>query len=285
MNLINFKGMQCYYNGIVTIAAALGIDYTRAFGGLWSEMDYRYDPYRKWFVSKYLLKNLAALGCSVSDLPSMTPDKTNASLNSLNDGDLLVVGMDAYYVPWNPYYGIFFGPHYFVVEYDGGAVLTCHDPTYGYEGERMTRGHIVKHACHIILVRTCAHGDVHHDNLTEMRTAAEVIPKQRLRLLSWLEPTDGRRARAGTASKYVECMINNRYLYRRYLEHCDPETLPKLHIFDDEFFKLWTAVKSGMIKSSIMRGNVRLMGEIRKYLDEVIERELAAIEGGVISFS
>ncbi|MDR2657366.1 MAG: hypothetical protein LBB86_06040 [Oscillospiraceae bacterium] len=281
MNLINFKGMQCYYNSIVTIAAALGIDYTRAFGGLWSEIDYRYDPYRKWFVSKYLLKNLAEIGCSVSDLPSMTPEKTRASLDSLSDGDLLAVGMDAYYVPWNPYFGLFFGPHYFVVEYDGDDVLVCHDPTYGYEGERLTRGHIIRHACHMISVRTCARGDARHDDMTEMRAAAEVIPKQKLRLLSWLEPAEGRRARANTAYKYVECMINNRYLYHRYLEYCSPETLPKLSIFDDGFFENWIAVKNGMLKASIMKGSVRLLGEIHKYLDTVIERELTAIEEGV----
>ena len=46
MKLINFQGLNCYYNCILSIANYLGADYVQALASLWSETDFKYDAIR-----------------------------------------------------------------------------------------------------------------------------------------------------------------------------------------------------------------------------------------------
>ena len=43
IKLINFQGINCYYNSIATLVYDLGLDYKLLFGDLWSECDLFFD--------------------------------------------------------------------------------------------------------------------------------------------------------------------------------------------------------------------------------------------------
>ncbi|MDR2656210.1 MAG: hypothetical protein LBB86_00110 [Oscillospiraceae bacterium] len=278
MNIIHFRGLNCYSNSLVSVADSFGIDYTLAFGDLWSEMDLRYDPFREKYLSPRLLGNLNALGCTVKILPSETRDDIEGSLLGLNNGDCVIIGMDRSMVPWNPYFGGISGPHYFAAEYSADDPILCFDPTFNARNEKLRRDYIVERANRISVLKPRAPEPWMPDDTAELRAVAEGRGERLRRMTEWIErcSSDGG-AEAERFAKYVEALINNRSLYRRYLDRCAPEILDALGTFDDSLLRRWSAVKHGLVKASVARQSGRrsdrLLNEIRAYATELVDRE------------
>jgi hypothetical protein len=280
VNLVNFYGLNCYYDAVMSAADTLGVDYTAAFHNLWAETRFRYDPFRKRFVSRFMMDSLDTLGCHLEKLECKGPPDVERHFSYMDEGDLLVVGMDAYYVPWNPYFGIFFGPHYFVVEYSRGGIMRAYDPTYGFADETIPRGLLVERSCHVNIMRPRERGTLAIDTTAAIAEAAAAIPGSLARLMEWLDRVEaGGQKGAGQAARYVECMVSNRKLFRLYLERREPGVLAALPVLDDGLFKRWAAIKNGLNKAAVVRRNPRLMGEIRGCLAEVMAREAEAAKG------
>lgn len=51
MRLTYFQGLNCYYECIICIAGYYGLEPAAAFASLWSETDFKYDPYRKAYLT------------------------------------------------------------------------------------------------------------------------------------------------------------------------------------------------------------------------------------------
>lgn len=98
IKLINFQGINCYYNSIATLVYDLGLDYKLLFGDLWSECDLFFDEKSGLYSSKRLIANLAACGAKI--LPLWEKD-TQRALNYLKAGESAVVCFDAFNVFWN----------------------------------------------------------------------------------------------------------------------------------------------------------------------------------------
>ncbi|MDR1262504.1 MAG: hypothetical protein LBK46_03315 [Oscillospiraceae bacterium] len=286
MNIIHFRGLNCYSNSLVSVADSFGIDYTLAFGNLWSEMDLRYDQFREKYLSPYLLGNLNALGCSLTILPSETSGDIEDSLSGLNNGDCVIIGMDRRLVPWNPFFGGISGPHYFVAEYAADDSIPCFDPTFNVRNEKLRRDYIIKRASRISVLKPRAPEPWLPDDMAELRTVAEGCGERLRRVTEWIERCrSGGGNEAEQFAKYVEALINNRSLYRRYLDKRAPELLDALGVFNDSLFRRWSAVKHGLVKASIARESARrsgrLMDEIGTFATELINSESNAAKGVV----
>ena len=270
MELIDFRGLNCYYNCIVTIAAARGIDYTAAFSALWSETDFKYDPFRKVFLTKRLLADLGAAGANLVMLPAARPDETAASLALFDAGELAIVGMDAFYIPWTPLYGLHRGAHYFIAAAAPQTPI-CFDPTYGAKGERLERGALTAHAFDVS--RLCQTSP----RLPARRVADEaaavlrVLPALRAKLgesvLCCARQTGDM---AIMLARYADALLNNRLMFARRLGECHDAA----QLFDRRYFKDWQAVKNGLYKLAISGGD-GVKTEILARLDAVFARETA----------
>ncbi|MDR0396964.1 MAG: hypothetical protein LBH66_06645 [Oscillospiraceae bacterium] len=277
VNLISFDGLNCYYDAVMSAAGTLGADYVAAFHNLWAETRFRYDPFRRRFVSRFMMANLDAMGYHLEKLDCKGPQGVERRLSMLSGGELLVVGMDAYYVPWNPFFGLIFGPHYFVVEYTRDDPLAAYDSTYGYSGEPIPRSLLIDRACHLNVMRRCERTGLNIDSSAAIKSVAGSIPVHLEIMSKWLDRIQaGWQQGADPASLYVECMICNRKLFRRYLEQREPGVLSNMPVLDDNQFQQWIAVKNGLKKTSIGRVSFRLMNEIRQTLTGLMDQELRA---------
>ncbi|MDR0884702.1 MAG: hypothetical protein LBN05_08910 [Oscillospiraceae bacterium] len=279
MKLIDFPGLNCYGNSLISIVHDFGVDYEIAFSNLWSETDFRYNPSTKAFVSKRLLASLHVLGARCTALPCATPEETASSMADLGTGACLVVGMDALHTPWNPNYGVFHGDHYFIAMTTGERQVLFYDPTYHKRKEKMPYELYLEHANELLLVEPCAKESLEIDHKSEIQNVLAQSSKTCLELRTWLEGLlEDRRADWEVPAKYVECLMNNRYLYAHYLAHRAPELLSSAQLFDESFFARWVAVKNGLIKAAIVRNNRSLIEDIVRHLSSLMELERGAAE-------
>jgi hypothetical protein len=276
MRLINFSGLNCYTNSAVSIADSFGADYMPAFWNLWTETDFSYDPFRKAYTSKRLMENLSALSLRLEELPCGSAEELEASFSS-DPGGLFLVGMDAFHIPWSPRYRLFFGSHYFIAERAADCFL-CHDPTYGKYSERMTGEYLLEHANAVSRAVKAEATGLDPDDTSENNSIAKVIPDMQSRLVRWVESCTvsvAAEPELERAAQYVDCLINNRLLYLRYISSRAPgQRLVKS--FDDKFFSGWNAVKNGLYKASMIHNRAPVIGEVADKMCELLKMELSA---------
>ena len=289
MKLINFQGLNCYHNCIVSIAASQGLDYTEAFSRLWSETDFRYDNGRNVYLTKRMIAGFRMLGTELLMLNSGTLDERVRSLRQPEPGEPFIVGMDAFYIPWCQLYGIHHGPHYFIAKKTGDDDLTCWDPTYHREEEKIPTKEIPPYAFDIsrlipVSDRGCQQIPSHSGfrdfkSPQDIRTEAEAIlrehPAFRRRLTSWLETYPFPPGEEGLKpAKYIDALTDNRYLYRYYLAR---QLLPYStgqFLFTREHFSRWTAVKNGLYKAALIADRKAVLAEILPTLNDLLTVEM-----------
>lgn len=276
MNIINFQGLNCYHNCLVTVAASFGVDYPESFATLWSETDFRYDPIRETYLSKNIVTNLETLGAKLVQVSCSSPEESASALADLGEGECIVVGMDAYHIPWNQFCSLFHGPHYFIARNVGEEELICYDPTYYKKGERLTRDDFIRLAFDAARVYCVKKGELGIDYRNEAQSVLCSHPPTCETLLERIDKCrHGAPEETLLLAKYVDAMINNRYLFRHYLEkRSQPDERKRCYLSSD-FLMRWFSVKNGLFKASLGRDNEMLVREIGGSFKELMEEELA----------
>lgn len=279
LNLINFQGLNCYSNCIVTIAAFLGVDYIRAFSSLWSETDFRYDSFRRVFLTRRMPAGLEALGARLDMrlLDRSTPEEAEARLDAVESETLLLVGMDGYYIPWVPLYGLLHGPHYFIAVNTASSELKGFDPTYTLFNQPIPRESLHTHAFDISYLCRVPASPFLEESTPALQEAREILlthPQLLQNLTAQIRScADGGHEQAILLAEYVDALISNRYLYRRYLQEQELcEACPLF--FRKEFFAQWTAVKNGLYKMSASR-DTHIHDDVCMLLTGLLEQESA----------
>lgn len=279
MKLINFHGLNCYYNSIVTVAAFLGVDYPASFATLWSETDFTYDPICHIYLTQRMFTALEALGARLEILNCSPKEKTNESLALFQPGEWIIVGMDAFYIPQNQYYQTLHGFHYFLVHNTHADLLYYFDPTYNQKQVKILREDIIAYAFDICRIRKVAAKPLHIGPVEEARKVMRAHPETKEKLLEQISGcTCGNQKNAGLLAAYVDALISNRYLYRHYLESLPSAPSWRQHCFTDDFLLRWTAVKNGLYKASLIKNNESLIDELCKQFNDLFDAEIDMAE-------
>ena len=280
MDLIHFDGLNCYNSCIVNAAEFLNVDYLASFTALWSETDFSYDEIFDMYLTTRMPSALEKLGLKLNRLPCSAKHGGEPGFAGLKSGTLFTAGMDAFYMPWNQYYKLLRGYHYFLGRKVSDNLICCFDPTYNISDVLIAPDEILPHVFDMAEISSCcSKAVVKHDVVHESYEVLETLPELFKRLDSKIKECSGvRRSKAGKIGKYVDAMYTNRSLYRHYLEQLPdcPDALTTL--FDDELFSQWTAVKYGLYKASLMQDNTEILEKICTKLYRIIELERAAAE-------
>ncbi|MFT9056797.1 MAG: hypothetical protein ABF449_09295 [Ethanoligenens sp.] len=279
MNLIHFRGLNCYHDCIVTIAASLGLDYRASFATLWSETDFIYDPHSKVYLTKRMIANLQTLGAKLEKLDCSSPENMKESLSQFKAGEWIIIGTDTFYIPWTRYYHTLYNTHHFMVRKERDGSLSCADPTCGRQDMRITFEEIIPHIFDIKRVRRVAEKPLNFGAIREARAVLRSHPEMRKSLLEKMNGCTGAKQEdAGLLARYISAMIDNRYLFRHYLQTRPSASNQDRQLFSDEFFLRWTAVKNGLFKASLIRPNESVLRDVCGRAGELVDEEIAMAE-------
>lgn len=108
--------------------------------------------------------------------------------------------------------------------------------------------------------------------LSEAQEILHSHPRTQESLLAQIrECAYGKQKNGELLAKYIDALINNRYLYLHYLQNT-PMYRGKYDLhFPKEFFLKWTTVKYGLYKASIRLNNQELIQEACGHFQELIE--------------
>lgn len=274
MRLINFQGLNCYHNSIISIVGHLGVDFSCAFADLWSESDFRYDPIRDMFFSKRLIRNLEHLGVKLEIQLFSYPQEVKAAMSLLAIDEYFVVGMDGFYIPWNPHYQKTYGAHYFIAQYTGTETLCCFDPTYHKKEQELPYAIMFNHAFECNRIHMVPPGQPDAGYVREAQAVLRTHPKMCKKIMADIsECLQKEQKEIVLLARIIDAMISNRYLFRCYLEQNQPPAKNLLYLRSDFLFR-WFAVKNGLYKASICRGDEALLEEISNSFCSLIDEEL-----------
>lgn len=275
MSLIYFQGLNCYTSSILNAAVFMGVDYLHAFANLWSETDFTYDQIHHLYLSRRMPSNLEALGVKLGFLNCCSSGDVEKSLSLLSDGQWLVTGMDAFFIPWTPYYRTLHSSHYFIARKEKGSSFSCFDPTYDKENMMITNEHMISHAIDICRICKTAKEQSDMSILQETQEILYTHPKIQENFLAQIrECACGKQENAELLAKYVDALLNNRYLYLYYLQSSPFYKGNYGQYFSEEFFLKWTTIKHGLYKASIRHNNQEIIQEICGYFEGLITEEM-----------
>jgi len=278
LRLINFDGLNCFSNSVVTIADSYGVDYLASFCDLWAETDFRYAPYSRRLVSQRMTDNLSVLGARFEQ-GALADDSENVKvLDFLKKGDCVVVGMDAFFTPWSPSYKTFSGSHYFIAMKAKGDELSCFDPTHGAFNARMTMAYIAEHATDLILIRSVAKGALPFDEREFWPSLYQELPRIFKGIHERLNGCIGEKYSAyDELAKQIGAMVENRQLTARYLAARSVESNRELALFEPEYFDRWERVRLALYKAGRMRDNSSIVAEVHECLSGLSQDEIQAV--------
>lgn len=279
MKLIHFQGLNCYQNAVISIAAHMGVDYRPAFAALWSEADFVYDDNHGVYISTRMLENLESLGVETETLRCDSEEVAAVILSAIEVGESFLVGMDTFNISWTTGYGAVHDVHYFAARKENPQRLLCFDPTYGKEYQQAEIHDITPYTSRICRVKR---GEGNPFNASASHEAREVLsshPKTRVRLLEELDRcVDKRHQNPLLLAKYVDTMLNNRYLFKYYLDNDVLCRNKYPELFDKDLFLGWAAVKNGLYKAYIAKQNQDTICDVSKLFSKLIDTELAIAE-------
>lgn len=293
MKLINLQGLNCYHNSIISIVRQLGVDFPLAFADLWSESDFRYDSIREMYLSKRLVSNLERLGAKLEIQYFSAAQAVREALSQLTPEEYFVVGMDAYDIPWNPHYQTTYGAHYFIARcparYTSGCITPsdafhCFDPTYNKNAEEISGEALAHHAFEINRVRAVEPSVSTADPIRDAQAVIRTHPEQCKKIMAEINACKHKEQQEIVLlARYIDTMISNRYLLRCYLEQTQPPQVRQCMYLRSDFLIRWFAVKNGLYKASVCRGDEALLEEIRSSFQVLMEEELV-MAGEMVKF-
>jgi len=279
MEPIHFQGLNCYHDCVISNANYWGLNYPDSFATLWSETEFEYDPYHEIYLTKRMIANLEALGAKIEKWPCRSQEDTDKNISLFHEGVFIIVGIDAFYIPWNQFYQTFHGPHYFIVQNAKTENLFCIDPTYGKKNEQIARREIIAHTYEICRLSRVVQKPLQIEAIHEAREIVRVHPNTRQALLSHIHGcVNGEQESTVLLAKYIDALIHNRYLYRFFLEN-QPLPCDENHLFlNSDFFLKWKAVKYGLYKAAISRSNESIINDVCDHFNHLIDEEIAMAE-------
>ncbi len=279
MDLIRFRGLNCYHGCIINAADFFGVDYLPAFAALWSETDFSYDPLFNMYLTKRMPVSLEALGLTLQKLPCTCGKEAEDSFAGLANGAWFTAGMDAFYMPWNEYYQTLNGYHYFLAQKEKDGFLCCFDPTYNQRDIRVKAKDIIPHAFDIVSIDKVDPKHLQTLVTQEAHSVLSMIADFQQKLLFEIRScTEGNRSNAARLAKYTDAILTNRCLYRHYLHNLPADYEALVRLFSEEFIRQWASVKNGLYKASLVRENGEILEQVCTKLTELFEAESTAAE-------
>lgn len=274
MNLIYYRGLNCHLACVINIADSLGVNYLDAFGTLWSETEFADDSRYHIYSSKRVLPNLEALGARMEVLNCSSGKKAEESFSSIPEGELFLVGMDTFHIPWSPVYQSSHDPHYFFARKEKQDSLSCFDPTYNKINSPLISNHIVPHAFDFSRIHKLM---VNPPQFSASQEAREILRKhpetqEKLRV-EILRCKNKEREHMKSLIKQVNAMINNRYLFQHFFNQNSFGSSREQQFFDRDFFSQWEAIKNGLFKASIIANNESVVNEVCSLFLNLIHTE------------
>ena len=262
MNLIYYRGLNCHLGCVINIADSLGVNYLDAFGTLWSETDFTEDPRFHIYLSQRVFPNLEALGIKREVFNCASEKQAEESFSLIPEGELFVAGMDTSHIPWSFVYQTAHEPHYFYARKEKPDSLFCFDPTYNQICSRLAPGGIIPHAFELNRIHRTAASQLRPATGSEAREILRKHPETQETLRT--EMNNCKRVERGKIMpliRRITAMINNRYLFERFLQQYSFMSEHDQRFFGRDFFSRWEAVKNGMYKASILRNNESVIDE------------------------
>lgn len=274
MSLIFFQGLNCYWASMINAAVFTGVDYRNVFSNLWSETDFAYDEANRLYLSRRIPNNLESMGVRMEFLDCGSREDIKENISGLPIGQWIIAGMDAFFIPWVPFYQTLHNLHYFIAKKEEKSFFSCFDPTYDKENLEITEEQLIAHVSDICRIHKSAEKPLHIELRQEAQKILDTHPETQKNLLSQImECAHGKQKNGELLARYIDALINNRYLYLHYLQNM-PLSRGEYHqYFNKEYFKKWAAVKHGLYKASMSKDNQVLIGEVCGHFEELIREE------------
>jgi len=273
MKLISFEGLNCYTSCVISIAKHFGLTYEMSFYNLWSETSFIYDDRFNLYYTKRMLENLETLGLKLDKVFCDTPELVKKTLDSVENSVFLIIGMDAYYLPWSPIYQLSHDSHYFIIQKDGTDSFPCFDPSYGEDNIQLPCGEIMSHAFEINIAEQVIQMSLDANGVTELQEILQMHSNIREKIFTEIEDERD----LALTGRYIGAFIDNRCLYRNYLNEL-PSNGYVQQLFHNDYFMEWKAVKNGLFKASLLRNNAKIVCEVKSRLSRMIDREIDMAE-------
>lgn len=274
MNLINAKGLNCYYSCIASIADYFDIDYRAACGTLWSENELIYKKKHQIYAPTRFIKNLEILGVKLIRLNAESCEKSAESIAVIGSApDVVLVGMDAFHLPWSAIYQLRRGLHYFFGLKADGNRLICFDPLYQAKYVSLPYEYIAEHAFDILCVQKSNPHTLTVDIPGEAETVLRQHPFLLADLIDQVQSLESKPAEEGVLfAKYTDALLDNRLMFQEFLstQVAFPEGSS---LFTHALFAKWTAVKNGLYKMAITSNRWGTASSVCELLKELITEE------------
>ena len=275
MNLIYFQGLNCYTSSMLNAAVFIGVDYRNALADLWSETDFTYDQIHHLYLSRRMPANLEALGVNLKFLNCCSKQEMEKNISSLTLGQYHVVEMDAFFIPWVPYYHTLHSFHYFIARKEEKGFFSCFDPTYDNKYMELTEEDMISHVSDICQIQKVSEKQFCKGIRQEAQEILCTHQKKQDNLLEQIrECAYGKQKNGELLAKYIDALINNRYLYLHYLQNMPLFRESYDRYFHKEYFIKWTAVKHGLYKASFRQNNREIIQEVCGHFQELIQEEM-----------
>lgn len=272
--IIYFEGLNCYLGCIVNGASLLDIHYEAALSSLWSETNFTYAPKSGTYFTKKMLANLHTLGLKIEKFSCPSAVDTAQYLATFSIGEWMIVGMDAFYIPTNPFYQTLHGVHYFLASKKQDGSLMYVDPTYNITDLNMISEDIAAHAFEIYRLSKGSTNYYLVDIVTEAQEVISSLTHTHQAITTEIHTNIGNKQKEKQLlARYVEAMINNRYLYAHYLQTL-PVTNTHELFFQPEFYKRWNSVKNGLYKISLMSHPEDVIDQVCDMLNQLVVDEM-----------
>lgn len=264
---------------MITLANALGVNYTLAFSRLWSEGKLHYAPVCRVFLSQRLQETLENMGMKLSTSRITKKERETGWADTLA-GNYVIVGMDAYLIPWCPIYQLLHGPHYFIVKKGRAELQDCFDPTYGIIGKNLAAQDLISNAYDLITVKIDTSALLPADNISSplLAQSQEVLAAHPETLHYFFEQAgiwmNGTEKNALLPAKYIDGLLNGRYLYKHFLEGQGAVKEKAAMFFSRQYYDQWLAVKHGFYKAALARQDSAAFHEACRLLTDLFEQEM-----------
>lgn len=255
----------------------MGIDYHNLFADLWSETDFTYDQINRLYLSRRMPRNLESMGVGMDFINCHSCQERQKALLALPNGQWLIIGMDAFFIPWVPFYQTFHHLHYFIAKKESHELFYCFDPTYDKPDLTLTHEHIVSYTTDACVFHKSSVVPFSTDISTDAKRILENHPQTQKEIIAQiLACAHGNHKNTELLAKYMTALINNRYLYLHYLEKMLPKQADNcIPYFSKEYFRKWHAAKHGLYKASIIGKNIHaLIQEVCAHIKDLMQQEI-----------
>lgn len=271
--LINFKGLNCFNNSVLTLANENGIDYCQCFFNLWSESEFECNTALNVYNSKRLYQNLEKMGLFVEKILKDQKEKFENCLLSLDNDELFIISMDSFYIPWNDIYKLRHDCHYFVVQNTVGDNFSCFDPTYNVFDRKISKKDVLANAFEICKIETKQpYKSLNMDlkkQISLIQSNNEILKKTIKEKIQFANENDI--SFHHKTSRYIDCLTNNRHMFKKFLT-THSTTINIENFMPENYFLSWQAVKNGLNKLSLSK-NESLSKQIIILVEKLLTKD------------